>query len=236
MKTNPSPYHGYRHPCEIISHAVWLYHRFTLSFRDVEEILASRGIEVSYESIRQWCLHFCQDYAKKIRARQGRVGDSWYLDEVFIKIKGKQHYLWRAVDQDGDTLDILVQSRRNKRAAKKFFRKLLKGLKYCPNRIVTDKLKSYGAAIRETDLDVEHDTRQYQNNRAENSHQRSRQQERQMRRFKSPGHAQRFLSVHGPINNLSRQDRHLMSASSYRELRNRGFAEWRKVTGTASWI
>ena len=194
---NKGIYYGFRHPGEIISHAVWLYFRFTLSFRDVEEILASRGIEVSYESIRQWCLYFGQDYAKKIRAKQGRHGDTWHLDEVFIKINGKLHYLWRAVDQDGDTLDILVQSRKNKKAARRFFRKLLKGLMYSPNKIVTDKLKSYGAAHQEMGLSAAHETGQYQNNRVENSHQRTRQQERQMRRFKSAGHAQRFLSSMG---------------------------------------
>ena len=224
-------YHVFRHSGEIISHTVWLYFRFTLSFRDVEEMLAYRGMEVSYETIRQWCYHFGQDYSKKIRSKQGQSGDVWYLDEVFIKIKGKLHYLWRAVDQDGDTLDILVQSRKNIKAAERFFRKLLKGLKYSPNKIVTDKLKSYGAAHSEMRLSAVHETGQYQNNRAENSHQRTRQQERQMRRFKSAGHAQRFLSVHGAINNLSRQDRHLLSASSYRTLRNIGFSELNKVCG-----
>ena len=228
---NNNIYHGFRFPGEIISHAVWLYHRFTLSFRDVEEILASRGIEVTYESIRQWCRYFSQEYAKKIRAKQTRFGDTWHLDEVFIKIKGKLHYLWRAVDQDGDTLDILVQSRKDTNAARKFFRKLLKGQQYSPNIIVTDKLKSYGAAHREMGLSSVHETKQYQNNRSENSHQRTRQQERQMRRFKSAGHAQRFLSVHAAVGNLSRQDRHLMTASNYRELRNHGFAEWDNVSG-----
>ncbi len=145
---NKDIYYGFRHPGEIISHAVWPYFRLTLSFRDVEEILASRGIEVTYESIRQWCLYFGQDYAKKIRAKQGRHGDTWHLDEVFIKINGKLHYLWRAVDQDGDTLDILVQSRKNKKAARRFFRKLLKGLMYSPNKIVTDKLKFMARLIK----------------------------------------------------------------------------------------
>jgi putative transposase len=151
-------YHGFRHSGEIISHTVWLYSRFTLSFRDVEEILAYRRIDVSYESLRRWCYHLGQDYSKKIRAKQGQAGDTWYLDEVFIKIKGKLHHLWRAVDQDGDTLDILVQSRKNKNAAERFFRKLLKGLKYSPNKIVTDKLKSYGAAHREMRLSAVHET------------------------------------------------------------------------------
>lgn len=129
MKKKPTTYHGFRHPGEIISHAVWLYHRFTLSFRNIEEILVSRGVKVTYESIRQWCLRFGQQYARRIRAGEGRPGDTWHLDEVFIPIKGEQHYLWRAVDQDGDVLDILVQRRRNAKAAKRFFRKLLKG--YC---------------------------------------------------------------------------------------------------------
>lgn len=233
MKTSPSIYHGFRFPGEIISHAVWLYHRFPLSFRNVEEILGSRGVDVTYEAVRQWCLHFGAEYAKRIRARQGQLGDFLYLDEVFIKIKGKQHYLWRAVDQEGNVLDILVQNRRNAQAAKRFFRKLFKGQKSSPNRIVTDKLRSYGAALKEIGTAAEHDTRQYQNNRAENSHQPTCQKERQMRRFKSPGHAQRFLSTHGSINNVFRHDRHLMSARSYRVLHGRAIAEWNEVTGVA---
>ncbi len=123
MKTTNPMYHGNRFPPEIISHSVWLYHRFCLSFRDVEDLLAERGIEVSYESIRQWCTRFGPDYARKLKKRRGRLGDTWFLDEVFVTIRGKLHYLWRAVDQDGDTIDILVQIRRNKRAAKRFFRK-----------------------------------------------------------------------------------------------------------------
>jgi len=231
MNTPISPYHGFRHPSEIISHAVWLYYRFTLSFRNVEEILVSRGVDVTYESVRQWCLRFGREYTKRIKAREGRAGDTWHLDEVFIRIKGKQHYLWRAVDQDGDVLDILVQPRRNAKAAKRFFRKLLKGLRYSPREIVTDKLRSYGAAHRELGLSAVHETGQYRNNRAENSHQPSRQKERQMRGFKSPGHAQHLLSSHGPINNLFRHDRHLMSANAFRELRERAFAVWNGVSG-----
>jgi putative transposase len=141
-----SPYKGHRFPAEIISHCVWLYFRFSLSFRDVEEMMAERGVVVSYETIREWCQKFGQSYAKRLRARRGHLGDRWHLDEVFLKIQGKLQYLWRAVDQDGDVLDILVQSRRNKRAAKKFFRKLLKGLRYVPRAIITDKLRSYAAA------------------------------------------------------------------------------------------
>ncbi len=230
MNASTHPYAGHRYPTEIISHAVWLYFRFTLSFRDVEELLAARGIVVTYETIRQWCLKFGQPFANEIRRRQGRPGDTWFLDEVFITIHGQRHYLWRAVDQDGDLLDILVQKRRDKRAAKRFFRKLLKGLRYAPRRIVTDKLRSYGAARKEVLPDVIHDDGKWQNNRAENSHQPTRQRERQMRRFKSPGQAQRFLSAHGPINNLFRCGRHLMRAAHYRLFRDRAFDQWREVT------
>jgi len=224
------PYKNHRFPPEIIAHAVWLYHRFSLSFRDVEEMLAERGVTVSYEAVRQWCLKFGSTFAKKLRHRRGRPGDTWYLDEMFITMGGARYYLWRAVDQDGETLDILVQKRRNTRAAKRFFRKLLKGLQYVPNRLVTDKLRSYGAAHRVSMPSVQHCTTQYANNRAEVSHQPTRQRERQMRRFKSPRHIQRFLSVHGPINNLFRLGRHLMQAVHYRLSRDRAFTTWREVT------
>ncbi len=202
MKMTPNPYSGYRYLAEIISHSVWLYFRFALSFRGVEEILAARGIVVTYKAIRQWCLKFGQGYANKIRHQQGTLGDTWFLDEVFIKIQGELHYLWRAVDQDGDVLDILVQKHRDKCAAKRFFCKLLKGMRYSPRMVVTDKLRSYGAAKKEIIPDVEHKQGKWENNRAEISHQPTRQRERQMRKFKSACHAQRFLSAHGPINNL----------------------------------
>ena len=230
MNKTPSLYQGFHHPGEIISHAVWLYYRFALSFRSVEEILWSREVDVTYESARQWCLRFGAEYAKRIRNRVGRPGDTWHLDEVFIWIKGKQYYLWRAVDQDGDVLDTLVLRRRNAKAAKKFFRKLLKGQSHSPRIVVTDKLRSYGAAHRDLGLTAEHETGQYRNNRAENSHQASRQRERQMRGFKSPGHVQRFLAAHGTINDLFRHERHLMSARAYRELRERAFSAWKVVT------
>ena len=193
---------------------MWLYHRFALSFRDVEELLAKRGIIVTYETVRQWCRKFGPEYAKRLRIREGRGGDIWHLDEVFVTIRGKRHYLWRAVDQDGDVLDILVQSRRDRRAAKRFFRKLLKGQRFVPNRIVTDKLRSYGAAHCETMPSVGHVTTQYANNRAEASHQPTRQREYQMRRFKSPGQAQLFLAVQGETLNLFRVGRHLLSSSN----------------------
>ena len=227
---NTEMYAGYRYPSQVISHAVWLYHRFALSFRDVEELLAARGIIVSYETVRSWCVKFGNQYCSRLRKKRGKLGDTWYLDEVLIKINGVLHYLWRAVDQDGDDLDILVQKRRNKRAAMKFFRKLLKGQQAAPLKIVTDKLRSYSAAKRDIIPSVDHSTEQYENNRCELSHQPSRQQEGQMRRFKSQGQAQRFLSCHGTVNNLFRLGRHLMKAKNYRTLRERAFAEWARAS------
>lgn len=229
--SDPKPiYRGYRFPSEIISHGVWLYYRFSLSFREVEDLLAERGIEVSYETIRQWCGKFGPDYAAKLKRRRGRLGDIWHLDEVFISIRGARHYLWRAVDQDGDVLDILVQRRRDGRTAKRFFRKLLKGQGSNPRRLVTDKLRSYGVAHRVVMPSVVHDTRQYANNRAELSHQPTRQRERQMRGFKSWMQAQRFLVLHGLIGNLFRVGRHLLRAADHRLLRSRAFVQWNAVT------
>ncbi len=215
----------------IIGHAVWLYFRFALSYRDVEELLAERGVIVTYETVRQWCRKFGQAYANDLRRRRSRPGDTWHLDEVFITIDGQTHSLWRAVDQDGTVLDILVQSRRNKRAAKKFFRKLLTGLAYVPRVVITDKLASYDAAKREVLPSVEHRRHKGLNNRAENSHQPTRERERRMRRFKSPGHAQRFLAAYGPIAAHFRPRRHRLTAAAYRETRDRRFATWRAVVG-----
>jgi putative transposase len=211
---NTNIYAGYRYPSQIISHAVWLYHRFTLSFRDIEELLAARGNAVSYETIRNWCDKFCQKYCNHINKSRGQLGDTWYLDEVFIKINGALHYLWRAVDQDGDEIDILVQKRKDKKAASRFFRKLLKGQQAAPIKIVTDKLKSYSAAKKELIPSVEHSTHKYENNRCELSHQPGRQHERQMRKFKSLGQSQRFLSCHGMVNNLFRLNRHSIHPNS----------------------
>ena len=226
MKLNANCYHGYRFPPEIIGHGVWLYHRFCLSFRDVEELLAERGIVVSYETIRQWCHKFGPEYAQRLRHRQGSLGDIWHLDELFVNIQGKRHYLWRAVDQDGDVIDILVQRYRNARAAKRFFRKLLKGQGSTPWQLVTDKLKSYGSAHRSVMPSVDHHTARYENNRAEVSHQPTRQRERHMRGLKSPGQAQRFLSVHGVIQNFFRLGRHQLRSENYRLLRARSFKAW----------
>lgn len=229
MTSQAPNYHGYRFPPEIISHAVWLHHRFCLSFRDAEDLLAQRGITVTYETIRHWCLTFGPDYARRLRRRRGRMGDTWYLDELFVNIQGRRQYLWRAVDQDGDVMDILVQPRRDRGAATRFFRKLLKAQGRVPRRLITDKLRSYGAAHR-TVMPTVHSTRQYENNRAEVSHQSTRQRESQMRRFKSVGHAQRFSSVHGPVQNLFRVGRHLLRAVHHRLLRTRSFFVWDAVT------
>jgi putative transposase len=203
---------------------------FTLSFRDVEELLAAKGIDVSDETVRNWCVKFGNQYSSQIRKKRGQLGDIWYLDEVFIKVNGVLHYLWRAVDQDGDELDIHVQKHRNKKAAMKFFKTLLKGQQAMPLKIITDKLRSYSAAKREIMPSVNHSTEQYENNRCELSHQPGRQQERQMRRFKSQGQAQRFLSGNGVVNNLFSLGRHLMRAKSYRTLRERAFNEWTRVS------
>jgi putative transposase len=204
-----------------------------LSYRDVAEVMAERGVTLTYEAMRYWCRKFGQAYANQLRRRRPRPGDKWHLDEVFLTIHGERHYLWRAVDQDGHVLDILVQRRRDTAAAKRFFRKLLKGLTYVPRVIVTDKLRSYEAAKREMLPSVEHRQHRYLNNRAENSHQPTRQRERTMRRFKSAGQAQRFLAAYGPIASHFRPQRHLLPARVYRQEMTQRFQAWREVTGTA---
>ncbi|GAC1355337.1 MAG: hypothetical protein NVSMB42_13650 [Herpetosiphon sp.] len=178
MHTIVPSYKRHRYPAEIIVHTIWLYYRFSLSFRDVEELMAVRGVILSYETVRRWTLKFGQQYANELRRRRPQPGNKWHMDEVFLTINGKTAYLWRAVDQHGTILGILVQSRRNKKAAKQFFRKVLKGCQYVPRVIITDKLPSYGAAKREILPGVEHRQHKRLNNRAENSHQPTRQRER----------------------------------------------------------
>ena len=227
-------YKGFRFPIEVIGHAVWLYHRFALSLRDVEELLLARGVVVSHETVRSWCARFGPDYAKKLRRRRPRPGDKWHLDEVFIKINGPTHYLRRAIDQDGEVLDILVQSKRNRTAAKRFFRKLLKGLQYVRRVLVTDKLGSYGVAHRESMPSVQHRRSKYLNNRAETSHQPTRVRERVMKRFASPGQAQRFLYSFGHIRGHSRPRRHLVSAPQWRSEMADRFEVWDEITAAAA--
>src|SRR3954453_1838547 len=228
-----SPYSGHRFPAEVISQAVWLYFRFPLSLRMVEEMLAARGIVVSHESVRQWALKFGQDFANQIRRRMPRTGEKWHLDEVVLKIAGVKHWLWRAVDQDGLVLDVLVQSRRDKQAYKRLLRKLLKRQMRPPRVMITDKLASYGAAKREIMPGVEHRQHKGLNNRAENSHQPTRRRERQMKRFKSARQAQRFLSAHDQINNLFHGHRDHLPAHQYRAARAQAFQRWAEVTGIA---
>jgi putative transposase len=196
----------------------------------VEDLLAQRDISVTYETIRQWCQRFGPVYARRLRRRRGRMGDIWHLVELFVTIQGRQQYLWRAVDEEGDVIDILVQSRRNRRAAERFFRKLLKCQGCVPRRLITDKLRSYPVARRAVMPSVVHCTDRYANNRAEVSHQPTRQRERQMRGFKSAAHLQRFASIHGVVQNLFRVSRYLLRSVHHRLLRTRAFVEWDAVT------
>ena len=226
-------YKRHRFPPAIIQHAVWLYFRFTLSFRDVEELLAERGLDISYESIRCWVLKFGKQYARRIDQDRPRPSCRWHLDEVFVTISGKRMYLWRAVDDEGEVLEVLVQSRRNKKAALKLMRKLLKKQAFTPSAIVTDKLPSYGAALRDFGLSRCHDFGGRKNNRAKNSHQPVRRRERKMQRFKSPGSAQRFPSVHSSIYNLFNFQRHLISRNTLRQFRHAALSEWCNVVRAA---
>jgi len=196
----------------------------------IEDLLADRGITVSYELIRLWCNKFGPEFAKRLKRRHQGFGDTFYIDEVFVKIGGQQQCLWRAVDQDGEVVDVFLQARRDGAVAKCFFKWLLKNHQGEPRRIVTDKLRSYGVAHRDLIPETLHDTAQYANNRAELSHQPTRVRERGMRRFKSTQQAQRFLSVHAAVYNLFNLGRHLVSASHYRDLRQGAFASWCSVT------
>jgi putative transposase len=226
-------YACHRFPAEVISYAIWLYFRFPLSLRMVEEMLAARGLLVSHETVRQWALKFGQDFANQIRRRLPAPGDKWHLDEVVISIAGRKHWLWRAVDQHGTVLDILVQSRRNAKAAKRLLRKLLRKQGIAPRVMITDKLASYAAAKRTVMPGVEHRQHKGLNNRAENSHQPTRRRERIMKRFKSAGQAQRFLSVHDQVANLFRCPAHT-NAADHRASRAQAFMIWREVAGVAA--
>ena len=227
MKRSTSLYKRYRFPPAIIQYAVWLYYRFNMSHRDIEDLLAERGIEVSYESIRLWCNKFGTQHARRLKHRHQGYGDTFFIDEVFVQIRGKKQYLWREVDQDGEVVDVFLQSRRDAATANRFFKRLLKNHGDEPRKIVTDKLRSYGVAHRELIPESIHDTSQYANNRAELSHQPTRLRERGMRRFKSIQQAQRFLNVHAAVYNLFNLGRHLVSAKNYRIFRDNAFASWK---------
>ncbi len=223
-------YRGYRFPAEIISHAVWLYYRFHLSHRDIEDLLAERGVRVSYEAIRLWCRRFGPAFAAGLRRRRARAGDRWHLDEVQLKIKGKKHWLWRAVDSDGLVLDILVQERRDQAAAERFLRRVLDGEEQAPRVVVTDKLASYPPALRRVLPTTEHRRHTGLNNRAETSHRPVRKRERVLQRFKSPEHAQHFLEPFSAHHRHFRPRRHLLTAGDYRRLMGERFQTWRAVT------
>ena len=222
-------YKRHRFPPDIISYGVWLYHRFNLSHRDIEDLLAQRGITVSREAIRLWCIKFGAIYTRRLKRKHRGYGDTFNIDEVFVKINGIQHYLWRAVDQDDEVVDVFLQARRDGAAAKRFFKRLLRSNGGEPRKIVTDKLRSYGVAHRELIPEAIHSTELYENNRVEQSHEATRARERGMRKFKSIRQAQRFLDAHAAVHNLFDLGRHLVRAEHYRNLRMSAFTEWERA-------
>jgi putative transposase len=226
-------YSGYRFPPQIIHQAISLYLRFTLSLRDVEDLLAERGIAISDETVRRWVNHFGPIIAAELRKRRPKPHAVWHLDEVYLKIDGRMVYLWRAVDAEGEVLDVLVQSKRDKHAALKLMRKLLRKYAVVPERMATDDLRSYAAAILDLGIDDLHDRGRWKNNRAENSHQPTRRRERKMQRFKSAGSAQKFLSTHAAAYNTSNVQRHLTSAQTHRLLRAAAMTTWREAIAAA---
>jgi putative transposase len=230
---SPISYRRHRFPPVVIQHAVWLYLRFTLSYRDVEELLAERGLDVSYETVRSWVVKFGPIIARRLRRCRPRPSDRWHLDEMVVRIAGKRMYLWRAVDHEGEILDVLVQRRRDRRAAIKLMRKLLRKQGFAPKMVVTDKLRSYGSAFHQIGLACHHEQGLRKNNRAENSHQVVRRRERKMQRFKSARSAQRFLSVHSAVFNNFNLQRHLVSRSTLRIFRAEAAAQWQNATAAA---
>ena len=220
-----SPFRGHRFLADIIRHAVWLYLRFTLSFRDVEDLLAERGLDISYETIRRWVAKFGPQFARALRKRRPRPTGRWHMDEMVVTIAGKRYWLWRAVDSEGEVLDLLVQSRRNTAAAVKLIRKLLKKQGFAPEVMVTDELRSYGVAKTALRLSIPHEQGQRQNNRAENSHQPVRRRERKMQRFMLPGSAQRFLSAHAAVHNTFNLERHPVSRRTMKAFRTAATVE-----------
>jgi putative transposase len=226
-------YRRHRFPPPIIQHAIWLYLRFTLSYRDVEELLAERGLEISYETVRRWVLKFGHGFARRLRRSRPRPSDRWHLDEMVVRIAGKRMYLWHAVDHEGEVLDILVQRRRDQRAALRLMHKLLRKQGFVPKLLTTDKLGSYGSAFRCLRLTCPHQQGLRQNNRAENSHQAVRRRERKMQRFKSAGSAQRFLNMHAAVHNTFNLQRHLISRLTLRIFRAEAAAQWHDAVAAA---
>jgi putative transposase len=226
-------YRRHRFPPPIIQHAIWLYLRFTLSYRDVEELLAERGLDLSYETVRRWVLKFGPIIACGLRRQRARPSNRWHLDEMVVRIAGRRMYLWRAVDHEGEVLDMLVQRRRDTRAALRLMCKLLRKQGFTPKVLTTDKLASYGAAFRHLRLTCRHQQGLRANNRAENSHQPVRRRERRMQRFKSSGSAQRFLNMHAAVHNNFNLQRHLISRSTLRTFRAEAAAQWQAAVTAA---
>ena len=230
MKTSIYSRHRF-HP-DIIRRAVWMYFRFSLSFRDVEELMIDRGIDVSYETIRRWVDKFGSTYAKRIKSRSENPSPIWHLDEVYTKINGKMVYLWRAVDDEGTVLDVVVQKRRNAKAATRLLRKLLRNQGIKPTLIVTDRLGSYGAALKLLGLKNLQDVGGRKNNRAECSHVPIRRRERKSQGFRSVRNAQKLISAHGQIYNLFNHRRHLISRKTLRKFRIQADVKWNLVTAS----
>ncbi len=222
---------GYRFPVVIIQEVIWLRFRFDLSLRDIPDMLAARGIYVSHQTVKDWCDKFGNDYAKRIRRRRRTPGDKWHLDEMVVQINGVQHYLWRAIDQHGVALDILVTKHRKTSAARRFLRRLMSGEGYVPRVLITDKLRSYSASHGEVMASVDHRAHKGLNNRAENAHQRTRVRERTMKRFKSTGGAQRFCAAHDHIYQHFRTPHHMLDAATYRHTRSDRHDIWTEITG-----
>lgn len=229
----PISYTRHRFPPVVIRHAVWLYLRFALSYRDVENLLAERGLEVSHETVRRWVLKFGPAIAKRLHLRRAKPSPRWHRDEMVARIGGEQMYLWRAVDDEGEVLDVLVQRRRGKAAALRLMRKLLRKQGFAPTLVTTDQLRSYGAAFAELGLTARHERGLRKNNRAEVSHQPVRKRERKMQRFKSPGAAQRFVAMHAAAYNTFNVQRHLISRRTLRISRAEAMAQWRAATAAA---
>jgi putative transposase len=226
-------YRGHRFPAAIISHAVWLCDRLALSHRDVEDLLAERGVQVSCEAIRLWCQKFGPTFIEGPRRRRARAGDRWHLDEAQLKLKGQRRWLWRAVGRGGLVLDVLVQARRNQAAAERCLRRVLAGAEGAPRVVVTDTLASYPPASKRVRPEAERRRHKGLNTRAENSHRAGRKRERALQRFKSPAHAQRVLEPSSAVGNHCRPRRHLLSAERYRQIRTDRLQAWRAVVKLA---
>jgi putative transposase len=229
MNRSTNPYKRHRFPPAIIQYAVWLYHRFNLSHRDIEDLAAERGIEATYESVRLWCNKVGPLFTRRLKRRHPGFGDTFFIDEVFVTIAGRRHYLWRAVDQDGDVVDVYLQARRDSEAARRFFRRLLRSHGTSPRKIVTDKLGSHGVARRKLMPETIHRTDRHADNRAYLSQQPTRAGERGMRRFSSPMQAQRFLSAHAVVHSLFSLQRHLASAAFHRLRRAHAVKRWNEA-------